>query len=162
MRDAHSYYSPSGDKNLAIPMNIQRRCVQYGKKKVGFIFMYWEYGNGRSSSIKDLAFLCRMTDCYPPKKDWALWSSCWSPTFTTEVKNAWGYTSNTPYFLLMRFVIAYLEPSLFQVTKRTVWTHTVYGAQLQSTDWLKTDRKFYLALYYTGSVRDTKSIVHLR
>lgn len=143
MRGAHSYYSPPGAKNLAMPMNIQRRCVQYGKKKKMTLFcMCWEYGNERSSSVKGVAFLCRMTDCYLPKKDWALWSSYWSPAFTIEFKNAWGYTSNRPYFLLTRFVIAYLEHFLFQVTKRMVWTHIVCDVQLQSTDWFKTDRKF--------------------
>jgi len=37
VRGAHSFYSPPGAKNLAVPMNIQGRCEQYGKKKVGFI-----------------------------------------------------------------------------------------------------------------------------
>ena len=108
MRSTHSYYSPPGAKNLATPMNMQLRCVKYGTKTLSF-FMYLEYGNQRSNSINGVKFLYRMTDCYLPKKDLALWSSCWSPAFTTEVKNAWGYTSNPPYVLMTRWVIAHLE-----------------------------------------------------
>lgn len=137
MRGAHSYYSPPGAKNLTVPMSVQRRCVKYSKKTLGLFCMNWEYGNERSSSIKGVAFLCRMTDCYLPKKDWALWSSCWSPAFTIEFKNAWGYTSNPPYVHMTRFIIAYLEPFLSQVTKRSVWTHIVCDAQLQSADCLR-------------------------